>query len=560
MKSKANNIFLSSTQVIAETTPIFVDGFETGDFSNWYPVSGTPSVTVGDTYRGDYKAVLDNSGEYAQVRFTVARDHVFMRAYVQFKSFPAAGASTAVLGVYKLQNTLPPGSIGIYMAEAVVRGINTTTAEWGLRYYDGTTNTHKTAYSSIILQLDTWYCVEVEGKSNTTTDGISRIYIDGIELTNISKSNLNNPYQINCGYIWNNYSSTTRWYDCVVINDSLIGIQNNPPTVDAGGPYYVNEGYSVIVSATGYDPDGDALSYAWDLNNDGIFESPGKSVTFSAAALDGPAVVTISVLVTDEYGATATDIAYVYVENMSPTINDPTLYPVSEENVFKTGTLITLSGTFNDPGIQDTFNVKIYWDDNTESLLPVAAGPNPHSYSIGKIYSMPGVYTVKITVEDDDGGKSIEKILPIVIYNPNAGYVTGGGWIMSQYGAYNPNPTLTGKANFKIDSKYSKNTTFPVGETDFEFSNANFNFHSENYQWLVVADNKVQYKGTGSVNDIEGYGFIITATDQDTDKFRIKIWSLVNDEVIYDNVPGAPDDIDVASPQKIGGGNIIIHL
>lgn len=559
MKIKIKNIFLSSTQVNTETTPIFVDGFETGDFSKWSPISGNPSVTTGDAHHGDYKAVLVNSGQYAQARFATARDHVFMRAYVQFKSFPVTGASTAVLGVYKLQNTLPPGSIGIYMAEAVVRSINETTAQWGLRYYDGATNTHKTAYSSTILQLDKWYCVEVEGKSNTAIDGISRIYIDGIELTDVSKLNLNNPYQINCGYIWDNYPSTTRWYDCVVISESLIGIENNPPTVDACGPYYVNEGYSVIVSATGNDPDGDALSYAWDLNNDGIFESPGKSVTFPATALDGPAAVTISVQVTDEHGATATDTADVYVENVAPTINDPSLYPVSEGNVFRTGTLITLSGTFDDPGVQDIFNVKIYWDDSTESVLPVPAGANPHSYSTGKVYSKPGIYTVKVTVEDDDGGNSIEKILTIVIYNPSEGFVTGGGWIMSQEGAYMPDPSLTGKANFNFDSKYKKGVTVPIGQTDFWFANANFRFHSENYQWLVVAGNKAQYKGTGAVNGIEGYGFMVTATNQDTDKFRIKIWSLANNEVIYDNVPGAPDDIDVSDPQKIGGGNIEIH-
>jgi hypothetical protein len=30
------------------------------------------------------------------------------------------------------------------------------------------------------------------------------------------------------------------------------------------------------------------------------------------------------------------------------------------------------------------------------------------------------------------------------------------------------------------------------------------------------------------------------------------------DAVVYDNVPGAPDDIDVASPQPILGGQIQI--
>jgi hypothetical protein len=39
----------------------------------------------------------------------------------------------------------------------------------------------------------------------------------------------------------------------------LVGlVLNAPPTADAGGPYAVVEGASVLVSATGSDPNGDA--------------------------------------------------------------------------------------------------------------------------------------------------------------------------------------------------------------------------------------------------------------------------------------------------------------
>ena len=42
-----------------------------------------------------------------------------------------------------------------------------------------------------------------------------------------------------------------------------------PPTVDAGGPYDVIVGGSVVVSATGSQPDGQALTYRWDLDDNG---------------------------------------------------------------------------------------------------------------------------------------------------------------------------------------------------------------------------------------------------------------------------------------------------
>jgi hypothetical protein len=40
------------------------------------------------------------------------------------------------------------------------------------------------------------------------------------------------------------------------------------------------------------------------------------------------------------------------------------------------------------------------------------------------------------------------------VYDPNAGFVTGGGWIMSPAGAYAANVTLTGKSNFGFNAQY----------------------------------------------------------------------------------------------------------
>jgi predicted extracellular nuclease len=71
----------------------------------------------------------------------------------------------------------------------------------------------------------------------------------------------------------------TSDHDPVVIGMNV----NAPPTVDAGGPYSVNEGSSVTVSATGSDPNGDPLTYAWDLDNNGSFETSGQSALSAAS-------------------------------------------------------------------------------------------------------------------------------------------------------------------------------------------------------------------------------------------------------------------------------------
>ena len=50
---------------------------------------------------------------------------------------------------------------------------------------------------------------------------------------------------------------------------------NRAPSVSAGGPYTVAEGGSTALCRDGSDPDGDALTYAWDLDDNGTFETTG---------------------------------------------------------------------------------------------------------------------------------------------------------------------------------------------------------------------------------------------------------------------------------------------
>ena len=103
-------------------------------------------------------------------------------------------------------------------------------------------------------------------------------------------------------------------HDPVVIGLNL----NAPPTVSAGGPYTVGEGGSQGVTASGGDPDGGTPSYAWDLDDNGSFETPGQNVTFSAAGIDGPATRMIHVRATDSGGLSAVSSASVQIENVAP--------------------------------------------------------------------------------------------------------------------------------------------------------------------------------------------------------------------------------------------------
>jgi len=149
----------------------------------------------------------------------------------------------------------------------------------------------------------------------------------------------------------------------------------------------------------------------------------------------------------------------------------------------------------------------------------------------------------------------------VVVYDPNAGFVTGGGWINSPAGAYTANPTLSGKATFGFVSKYKKGQSTPDGDTEFQFQAAGFNFKSTSYEWLVIAGGKAQYKGSGTINGGGDYFFMLTAIDGDLkggpDTFRMKVWNKTTLAVIYDNQITASDTADPTTP--LDGGSIQIH-
>ena len=213
-------------------------------------------------------------------------------------------------------------------------------------------------------------------------------------------------------------------------------------------------------------------------------------------------------------------------------------------------------------GSPSAATVLVDWGDGTVSI---ADETTPGLAQATHAYESPGVYTVLVTITDLQGRVAELAHRYVVIYDPNGGFVTGGGWIQSPLGAYAFNPTLSGKATFGFVSKYKKGQSVPTGETQFQFQAAEFRFHSTAYQWLVVSGAKAQYKGVGQVNGAGDYGFLLTATDGQVsggggiDKFRIKIWDRGTDLVVYDNLMGQSDDLSTTNPQALGGGSIVIH-
>jgi predicted extracellular nuclease len=170
---------------------------------------------------------------------------------------------------------------------------------------------------------------------------------------------------------------------------------NAAPEVDAGGPYSVAEGASITLSATGSDPEGDSLSYSWDLDNDGDFETPGQTVTYMAG--DGPATPVVQVEASD--GSTAgTAAVTISISNVAPTASF--VAPATSFAGFPF--TLSLPGA-TDPSAADVTAGFQYAFDCGDGA---GYGPVGSSSSRSCPTSNVGIRTVRGQVRDKDGGVS----------------------------------------------------------------------------------------------------------------------------------------------------------
>jgi probable HAF family extracellular repeat protein len=247
----------------------------------------------------------------------------------------------------------------------------------------------------------------------------------------------------------------------------------------------------------------------------------------------------------------------------------PVLGPIAATDPVAVSTPTDVGASFTDADATDTHTAEWTWGDGSPSswgVVTEASGSG--SVSGSHVFGAAGVYTVNLELTDSTG-RTASSARQIVVYDPSAGFVTGGGWFHSPIGAYKADQTMAGRATFGFVSKYLRGATVPTGNTEFQFRAAGLNFHSNTYEWLVVAGARAQYKGTGTINGTGQYKFMLTAIDGQVsggggvDRFRIKIWyrdaNLEADVVVYDNQTDAALEGTSSEGTLVDGGSIVIH-
>jgi hypothetical protein len=168
--------------------------------------------------------------------------------------------------------------------------------------------------------------------------------------------------------------------------DLQVTASNRPPSARAGGPYFLPEGDTLRLDASGSrDPEGGALTYSWAFQGQ-TYSGP----TVTLPALDvyaGPVTLTVR----DAQGAEATDSTLVLVYNVPPMV---TAAPLGDRLV-----------TFTDRGPHDTHTATVDWGDGTPPTSgTVQESGGSGSVSAKHVYVRSGTYTVTVTVTDRNGG------------------------------------------------------------------------------------------------------------------------------------------------------------
>jgi hypothetical protein len=272
-------------------------------------------------------------------------------------------------------------------------------------------------------------------------------------------------------------------------------------------------------------------------------------------------IYTVTITARDPSGNTSTKTIEIRVPH---DIKNP-----NSGKAFIVNSTVPFEGEFWDkPG--KTHTAKWLIDETTTAKATVTEPSGSKNGKVTGSYKLtaPGVYKLQMNVTDQTGvthyantAGDLEAI--VVIYDPNGGNTYGGGYYNSPAGALRSNLTATGKASYGFAMNYFKNSTYPKGETQFEFKVGSFEFNALNFEYLVISNSMAQFKGTGKIiGGQSGVGFIMTVTDgqldgSSVDKIRMKIYNKNNGSIIYDNQFGASD---AALPTQAVGANSTIVI
>jgi hypothetical protein len=361
-----------------------------------------------------------------------------------------------------------------------------------------------------------------------------------------------------------------EWVDCTVSLDTgkkrICGIvtsfstfaifepENQPPVANSGldqtvwCAYNIGQGTTIDLDGTNsYDPDGDPLTYTWT----GPFvESPVNGATPTVTLIPGcPEDYVITLVVNDGTEDSNPDDVVVTVQDpvTAVTYDGDTLLSTAGNPTVNANLIVSLRDISDN--VLDIDNAKIACTLTAEGVGTILADATSQDGFVQMNTALePAIYDIQMSLDCSD---IVSKAI-LVVYNPEGGFATGGGWIVPEPDGLNTYPNV--RANFGFNAKYKQDN--PTGHLEFRYSDGHIDLKSYSIEQLVITGGKiVQFKGWASINGEDGHWFFVKAIDNGepgiNDTFEIKIWNPGS------NIDG---DYDELAGGVLQGGNILVHV
>jgi YD repeat-containing protein len=177
------------------------------------------------------------------------------------------------------------------------------------------------------------------------------------------------------------------------VKSQTIIVANSPPVAQIADPGVGATGRSLTLDASGStDSDGTITNYAWDLDNNGTYETDGGTAPTLQHTFSTAASTTVGLQVTDSGSATATT-------TVTFTVTDP---PIAAFSATPTSARPNQVVSFDASGSSDPDGVTLtyQWDLDGNGTFETDTGTTP---TTSRSYATPATYAVQLQVTDADG-------------------------------------------------------------------------------------------------------------------------------------------------------------
>ncbi|MCY2953933.1 MAG: PKD domain-containing protein [Planctomycetota bacterium] len=318
------------------------------------------------------------------------------------------------------------------------------------------------------------------------------------------------------------------------VNVLLAQTPGAAPVANPAGPYSVNEGATVSLNASA--SSGTGLTYAWDLDGDGIFaetgaaatrgNETGASPTFSALALDGPSTTTVSLRVTDSSAQTSPTVsATINITNVPPTLTI-TGNPTVNEGATYSLTLASIT----DPGNDTVSAWTINWGDGASNTVDEDGTFTNAATKALTVANVPPTLSLTGNASTPEGSS-----YTLTLSASDAGSDTISAWTVN-WGDGTSNTYANGGAKTHI---YPDNTSYTISASATD-EDATYNANSKSITVTNLPPTLV-ITGNPTVNEGATYSLNLAASDPGAD--TISSWLINWGDSNTQTLPGNPASI-----------------